>query len=97
MVALKKVLMTNEKDGFPITAIREIKILTQLHHRNIVNLLEIVTSKGAHSLYTIHQRAYLGGRISAIPAVCVCKFEPRSRLTRSDGVQPQPRHDLPRV
>ena len=27
MVALKKVKMDNEKEGFPITAIREIKIL----------------------------------------------------------------------
>lgn len=27
MVALKKVRMENEKEGFPITAIREIKIL----------------------------------------------------------------------
>lgn len=32
---------------FPITAIREIKILKKLKHENIVNLKEIVTSKGA--------------------------------------------------
>ena len=45
MVALKKVRLENEKEGFPITAVREIKILKQLHHRNIVNLKEIVTDK----------------------------------------------------
>ncbi len=31
---------------FPITAIREIKILKDLHHTNIVQLKEIVTGKG---------------------------------------------------
>lgn len=41
--ALKKVRLENEKEGFPITAIREIKILMQLLHPNIVNLCEIIT------------------------------------------------------
>ncbi|XP_071653021.1 uncharacterized protein Cdk12 isoform X3 [Temnothorax longispinosus] len=45
MVALKKVRLENEKEGFPITAVREIKILRQLNHKNIVNLREIVTDK----------------------------------------------------
>ncbi|XP_071962031.1 uncharacterized protein [Antedon mediterranea] len=45
MVALKKVRLDNEKEGFPITAIREIKILRQLNHPSIVNLREIVTDK----------------------------------------------------
>ncbi|VVC34564.1 Hypothetical protein CINCED_3A014986 [Cinara cedri] len=44
-VALKKVRLENEKEGFPITAVREIKILRQLNHKNIVNLKEIVTDK----------------------------------------------------
>ncbi len=43
IVALKKVRMDNEKEGFPITAIREIKILQKLKHKNVVNLKEIVT------------------------------------------------------
>ncbi|XP_066303203.1 cyclin-dependent kinase 12-like isoform X1 [Branchiostoma lanceolatum] len=45
VVALKKVRLDNEKEGFPITAVREIKILRQLCHRSIVNLKEIVTDK----------------------------------------------------
>lgn len=44
-MALKKVRLENEKEGFPITAVREIKILRQLNHKNIVNLREIVTDK----------------------------------------------------
>jgi len=34
IVALKKIRMDNEREGFPITAIREIKILKKLHHQN---------------------------------------------------------------
>lgn len=45
MVALKKVRLENEKEGFPITAVREIKILRQLNHRNVVKLIDIVTDK----------------------------------------------------
>jgi serine/threonine protein kinase len=46
IVALKKIRMDNEREGFPITAIREIKILKSLNHKNVVRLKEIVTSKG---------------------------------------------------
>lgn len=45
LVALKSVKLENEKEGFPITAVREIKILRQLQHPNIVNMIEIVTDK----------------------------------------------------
>ena len=45
IVALKKVLMENEKEGFPITALREIKILQLLRHENIVNLIEICRTR----------------------------------------------------
>ncbi|XP_033224069.1 cyclin-dependent kinase 9-like [Belonocnema kinseyi] len=41
VVAMKKVLLNNEKEGFPITALREIKILQLLKHKNVVNLIEI--------------------------------------------------------
>ncbi|XP_040463156.1 cyclin-dependent kinase 9-like isoform X1 [Falco naumanni] len=55
-VALKKVLMENEegvtaaawqKKGFPITALREIKILQLLKHENVVNLIEICRTKAS--------------------------------------------------
>ncbi|KAM7262282.1 hypothetical protein ACFE04_021359 [Oxalis oulophora] len=46
VVALKKIRMDNESEGFPITAIREIKILNKLDHKNVIKLKEIVTSPG---------------------------------------------------
>ncbi|EXJ86493.1 CMGC/CDK protein kinase [Capronia epimyces CBS 606.96] len=45
IVALKKILMHNEKDGFPITALREIKLLKQLHHVNILKLEEMAVER----------------------------------------------------
>ena len=41
VVALKKILMHNEKDGFPITALREIKLLKLLSHPNVLKLEEM--------------------------------------------------------
>jgi len=41
-VALKKVLPKFDKQGFPITAIREIKTLRFMKHENIIELLEVV-------------------------------------------------------
>ena len=35
---LFKVRLENEKEGFPITAVREIKILRQLKHKNIIKV-----------------------------------------------------------
>merc|ERR1712238_352264 len=45
VVALKRINTEQEENGFPITAIREVKILKALNHPNIVKLKEIVTSK----------------------------------------------------
>jgi serine/threonine protein kinase len=47
IVALKRINTEQEANGFPITAIREVKILKALCHPNIVQLKELVTSKGA--------------------------------------------------
>ncbi|KAI9202519.1 kinase-like domain-containing protein [Polychytrium aggregatum] len=48
-VALKRILMHSEKEGIPITALREIKILKSLNHPNIVPLLEMAIKKGDKS------------------------------------------------
>ncbi|KAL8670245.1 MAG: hypothetical protein Q9168_005209 [Polycauliona sp. 1 TL-2023] len=44
-VALKKILMHNEKDGFPITALREIKLLKMLSHPNVLRLEEMAVER----------------------------------------------------
>eukprot|EP00045_Choanoeca_perplexa_P012600 m.138271 g.138271 ORF g.138271 m.138271 type:complete len:531 (+) comp16067_c0_seq3:196-1788(+) len=44
-VALKKVLMKLEQEGFPLTALREIKLMSQLVHPNVLGLKEVVHSQ----------------------------------------------------
>ncbi|KAG6857099.1 hypothetical protein H0H87_009660 [Tephrocybe sp. NHM501043] len=41
VVALKRILMHNEKEGMPVTALREIKILKALNHPSIVDILDM--------------------------------------------------------
>ncbi|KAF2823811.1 Pkinase-domain-containing protein [Ophiobolus disseminans] len=43
--ALKKILMHNEKDGFPITSLREIKLLKMLSHDNVLRLEEMAVER----------------------------------------------------
>ncbi|KAK7409578.1 serine/threonine protein kinase, CMGC, CDC2/CDK subfamily [Neonectria punicea] len=45
LVALKRIRMEGERDGFPVTAVREIKLLQSLRHINIVNLQEVMVEK----------------------------------------------------
>lgn len=45
LVALKRIRMEGERDGFPVTAVREIKLLQSLRHLNIVNLQEVMVEK----------------------------------------------------
>ncbi|KAK4189665.1 hypothetical protein QBC35DRAFT_134167 [Podospora australis] len=42
LVALKRIRMEGERDGFPVTAVREIKLLRSLKHKNIVDLQEVM-------------------------------------------------------
>ena len=42
IVALKKLKLERERDGFPITSLREIQTLMTCKHPNVVNLREIV-------------------------------------------------------
>lgn len=45
-VALKRIRMETERDGFPVTAMREIKLLQSLRHDNVVQLYEMMVSNG---------------------------------------------------
>lgn len=44
-VAPPQIKMEKERDGFPVTSIREINILLNLHHPNIVNVAEVVMGR----------------------------------------------------
>ncbi|EGV60254.1 serine/threonine protein kinase, CMGC, CDC2/CDK sub [Yamadazyma tenuis] len=44
-VALKRLRLETEKEGFPITAIREIKLLQSFDHKNVIGLLEMMVEQ----------------------------------------------------
>ncbi|KAN0127249.1 Protein kinase-like domain containing protein [Lactarius tabidus] len=56
LVALKRILMHNEKEGMPVTALREIKILKALRHPNVVELLDmfVVRSNGKEKPLSVY-------------------------------------------
>ena len=60
MVALKKIRMDTEKEGFPITAMREMRLLTRLQHQNVLSLKEVVRSRREVTASTPHN--LLAGR-----------------------------------
>ena len=45
IVAIKKIRLEREDDGVPSTAIREISLLKNLKHPNVVELKEVLFSK----------------------------------------------------
>ncbi|KAJ7682767.1 Pkinase-domain-containing protein [Mycena polygramma] len=52
-VALKQIRMESEKEGFPVTAMREIKLLQSLRHENVIRLYEMMVSNG--SVYMVFE------------------------------------------
>ena len=54
-VALKKVRLDREREGFPITAIREVKLLSRLNHENIVKLHCVVQAKDLSAFFLVFE------------------------------------------
>ncbi|EFC50050.1 cell division control protein 2 [Naegleria gruberi] len=42
VVAIKKIRLEHEDEGVPSTSIREISLLKEMHHPNVVNLIEVI-------------------------------------------------------
>ena len=53
VVALKKIKMSKQKEGFPLTSVREINILLSLDHPNILNVSEVVVGKSLDSIFLV--------------------------------------------
>jgi serine/threonine protein kinase len=55
LVAIKKIKMDKEKEGVPITSIREINILKTLKHPNIVNLIDVISVELKPNFYMVFE------------------------------------------
>ncbi|GMH27674.1 hypothetical protein Nepgr_029517 [Nepenthes gracilis] len=53
IVALKKVKMEKEREGFPLTSLREINILLSFHHPSIVDVKEVVVGNNLDSIFMV--------------------------------------------
>ncbi|XP_077211932.1 cyclin-dependent kinase G-2-like isoform X2 [Tasmannia lanceolata] len=53
IVALKKVKMEKEREGFPLTSLREINILLSFHHPSIVDVKEVVIGSNLDSIFMV--------------------------------------------
>ncbi|KAL4427156.1 hypothetical protein ABPG77_001160 [Micractinium sp. CCAP 211/92] len=51
--ALKRVKLEKERDGFPLTSIREINILLSLNHPHIVNVSEVVVGTSLDAVFMV--------------------------------------------
>ncbi|KAM6117946.1 cyclin-dependent kinase 10 isoform 3-T3 [Pterocles gutturalis] len=89
-VALKKVRMDNEKDGMPISSLREITLLLQLRHPNIVELKEVVVGNHLESIFLV-----MGYCEQDLASLLENMQTPFSEAQGSEGVQPA--HDRQRL
>ncbi|PVZ97173.1 hypothetical protein BB558_006880 [Smittium angustum] len=64
IVALKRIKIEYERDGFPITAMREIRLMRNLVHPNIVSLLDVVINNS--DVYMVME--YMGYDLSGLLA-----------------------------
>ncbi|XP_057949524.1 cyclin-dependent kinase G-2 isoform X2 [Malania oleifera] len=53
IVALKKVKMEKEREGFPLTSLREINILLSFHNPSIVDVKEVVVGSSIDSIFMV--------------------------------------------
>lgn len=54
-VALKKLRMDRERDGMPVTSVRELRVLQQCEHPNLVELKKVVTGSKLDSVFLVFE------------------------------------------
>jgi len=56
VVALKKILLHNEcQVGFPVTSLREVRLLKRLQHPNCVSLHDVVVGRGRDQVFLVFE------------------------------------------
>jgi len=59
IVALKQLKLKREKEGYPITSLREVKTLLLCKHENIVEMREVVVGS------TMDKYVFVNGEVAA--------------------------------
>lgn len=55
VVALKKVRMDRERDGMPLTSLREVRILQRVRHENVVRLLRVIQGDALNNVFLVFE------------------------------------------
>ena len=53
IVALKKLKLSHEREGFPVTSLREIATLLSARHPNVVNVREVVVGRDLGNVFIV--------------------------------------------
>ena len=57
LVALKKIKLEDEKDGVPPTSLREICVLKELNHPNVVEMIDVILDRT--TIYLVFEFLYM--------------------------------------
>jgi serine/threonine protein kinase len=78
VVALKQMRLDHEDEGIPVVALREVALLRNLFHPNIVRLTDILSLKGSLTLVTEYLdfdlRNYLDQLRAGLPAALLKSY-----------------------
>ena len=55
VVSLKKVRMDRERDGMPLTSLREVRILQRVRHENVVRLLRVIQGDALNNVFLVFE------------------------------------------
>lgn len=69
IVALKRIRLDNEEEGIPCTAVREISLLRELRHDNVVKLLDILHTEKKLTLVFEYLDSDLKKWLDTIPSM----------------------------
>ncbi|XP_021960675.1 cyclin-dependent kinase 2 isoform X2 [Folsomia candida] len=78
LVALKKIRLESESEGIPSTAVREISLLRELDHQNVVCLLDVIHAD--HKLYLVFEymemdlKKFIDTQTTGLPMLQVKSF-----------------------
>ena len=90
--ALKQIKMAEEKDGFPLSSIREINILLSLRHKNIVDVSEVVVGQRMDDIFMVmeymeHDLKHLMNQMEKPFTITEVNFVPSYRHVLPGGLQ----------
>ncbi|EHB00334.1 PITSLRE serine/threonine-protein kinase CDC2L1 [Heterocephalus glaber] len=91
IVALKRLKMEKEKEGFPITSLREINTILKAQHPNIVTVREIVVGSNMDKIYIVMN--YVEHDLKSLMETMKQPFLPGLAAPEACGPGPRGDHD----